>query len=74
MRAESLQLETRQTVYPGSYMSKKTVKAVVKKIHIILRMEIATGAAQPIVGKDRESVVIYQVHHLLGLICFSYLT
>jgi len=25
------------------------------------RMEIATGAAQPIVGRDRESVVIYQM-------------
>ena len=24
-------------------------------------MEIATGAAQPIVGRDRESVVIYQM-------------
>ena len=27
----------------------------------LFRMEIATGAAQPIVGRDRESVVIYQV-------------
>ena len=24
-------------------------------------MEIATGAAQPMVGRDRESVVIYQM-------------
>ena len=30
------------------------------------RMEIATGTAQPIVGRDRESVVIYQVRRLLS--------
>ena len=30
-------------------------------------MEIATGAAQPIVGRDRESVVIYQVGYNLNL-------
>jgi len=28
---------------------------------IVPRMDIATGAAQPIVGRDRESVVIYQM-------------
>jgi len=28
---------------------------------VVPRMDIATGAAQPIVGRDRESVVIYQM-------------
>ena len=28
---------------------------------VVPRIDIATGAAQPIVGKDRESVVIYQM-------------
>lgn len=31
------------------------------KDEVVPRMDIATGAAQPIVGRDRESVVIYQM-------------
>ena len=37
------------------------------------RMEIATGTAQPIVGRDRESVVIYQVRRLLSPVIHNWL-
>ena len=44
------------------FISKKHLKQFLLN-KISRRMEIATGAAQPIVGRDRESVVIYQVRH-----------
>ena len=30
-------------------------------VEVVPRLDIATGAAQPIVGRDRESVVMYQM-------------